>query len=72
MVYKLYYSIMIGRDKNVSMTGTRTDGMYMCIGAGDKLTLSLSFLQSQSDHLNFSKLDASERGFLLNLRDSLF
>ena len=63
---------MIGRDKNVSMTRIRTDGMYMCIGAGDKLTLSLSFLQSQSDHLNFSKLDASERDFLLNLRDSLF
>ena len=65
---------MIGRDKNVSMTGIRTDGMYMYIGAGagDTLALSLSFLRSTSDHLNFSKLDASERDFLLNLRDSLF
>lgn len=57
---------MIGRDKNVSMTGIRTDGMYMYIGAGDKLALSLSFLRSPSDHLDFSKLDASEReGFSL-------
>lgn len=37
---------MIGKDKNVSMTGIRTDEMCKCIGAGAKLTLSPSLLPS--------------------------
>lgn len=57
---------MIEEDKNVSVTGIRTDEMWNYIVAGDKLPPSI-----QSGHLDFLELYTSERD-LLSLRGSVF